>query len=282
MNALDKNPHQIIRLTEFTARLGSGVSADGRRRGAGFVEAGKPAAISPRRASRSARLLPDAREGRTTAEVDVVRIERAVREMLLAIGEDPERDGLRETPRRVAKVYRKLFAGLRQDPAVHLSRADEQETEDLVAVRNIEFFSVCERHLLPFFGLAHIAYRPSGNRVVGLSKLARAVEGFARRPQVQERLTGQIADAVAEHLGAAGVAVVCEARQTCTAMRGGGEAGSIVTTAAFRGVFEDDHVEREHAVYLLGVGPSGGSGCVQRRISMCRCDGELTRSPGGM
>ncbi len=199
-------------------------------------------------------------DGRPGGEIDVRRIERAVREILLAIGENPERDGLRDTPRRVAHAYRELFAGLREDPAVHLGRVSEQAAEDLVAVRDVEFFSVCEHHLLPFFGRAHIAYRPSGNRVVGLSKLARTVEVFARRPQVQARLTGQIADAVAEHLGAAGVAVVCEAKHLCLAMRGVGKTHATTMTAAFRGVFADDPVEREHALRLLGVSSRGRSG----------------------
>lgn len=259
MNALGPSPRRIIRLLDLSARPGIGAAPRLRDRDARWNEAVSSAEQHPSVAQEAGQ---GRRGGIGQAEsgIDVLRIEWAVREILLAIGEDPKRDGLRDTPRRVARAYRELFAGLRQDPAVHLGRVIEQEAEDLVAVRDVEFFSVCEHHLLPFFGRAHIAYRPSGNRVVGLSKLARTVEVFARRPQAQERLTGQIADAVVAHLGAAGVAVVCEAQHTCMAMRGVSKAGSTITTAAFRGAFKDDLVEREHALRLLGLSPGGRSG----------------------
>lgn len=134
------------------------------------------------------------------AQFDAARVAAAVREILLAVGEDPDRDGLRETPARVARAYRELFAGLHEDPRRHLVRVFGESCDEIVLLRDIEFFSVCEHHLLPFIGRAHVAYLPDGNRVVGLSKLARTVEAFARRPQVQERMTAQIADALMEHL----------------------------------------------------------------------------------
>jgi len=142
------------------------------------------------------RTVPPARsEG-----IDLPRIEQAVREILLAIGEDPDRDGLLDTPKRVAKSYRELFRGLWEDPAVHLRRTFTQTHDEVIILREIEFCSLCEHHLLPFIGKAHVAYLPTGGQVVGLSKLARTVEVFARRPQVQERMTDQIADALVEHL----------------------------------------------------------------------------------
>jgi GTP cyclohydrolase I len=184
--------------------------------------------------------------------VDLDRIERAVREILLAIGENPDRDGLLDTPARVARAYRDLFAGLRQDPAAPPGSVFEEATEGDVVVRGIEFFSVCEHHLLPFFGQAHVAYRPTGGRVVGLSKLARTVEVFARRPQVQERLTGQVAGALMRHLRPAGVLVVVEAQHMCMAMRGVGKTGSMTLTTAARGVFETDAAARNEILRLLG------------------------------
>lgn len=184
--------------------------------------------------------------------VDLDRIERAVREILLAIGENPDRDGLLDTPARVARAYRDLFAGLRQDPAAPLGTVFEEATEGDVIVRGIEFFSVCEHHLLPFFGQAHVAYRPAGGRVVGLSKLARTVEVFARRPQVQERLTGQVADALMRHLRPSGALVVVEAQHMCMAMRGVGKTGSTTLTTAARGVFEADAAARNEILRLLG------------------------------
>lgn len=184
-------------------------------------------------------------------EVDMPRIERAVREILLAIGEDPDRDGLVDTPRRVARSYRELFRGQREDAGVHLSRVFEQRHDDVVLVRDIEFFSVCEHHLLPFVGRAHIAYLPSNGQVVGLSKLARTVEVFARRPQVQERMTNQIADALMEHLEPRGVAVVVEAEHLCMKMRGVNKTRSTMLTTALRGSFKADRAFGAEVISLM-------------------------------
>lgn len=186
-----------------------------------------------------------------TGGVDTARIERAVREILSAIGENPDRDGLLETPARVARAYATLFGGLHEDAAGPLSRVFEQECDDVVIIRDIEFHSVCEHHLLPFFGRAHVAYLPSGGRVVGLSKLARTVEVFARRPQVQERLTGQVADALVEFLAPAGVCVVVEAAHMCMQMRGVSKSGSTTITRALRGVYADDGDARRDVLELL-------------------------------
>ena len=168
--------------------------------------------------------------------VDRPRLERAVREMLLAIGEDPTREGLVDTPARVARAWQELFSGLGEQAGVHLARTFVQESEDLVTLSDIEFTSFCEHHLLPFTGVAHIGYIPHG-RVVGLSKLARLVEGYARRPQVQERLTSEIADAVMEGIGADGCAVVIEATHACMTIRGIHKPGSKMVTSAMRGGF---------------------------------------------
>jgi len=201
-----------------------------------------------------ATLRPTADDGPADASsVDLARIERAVREILLAIGEDPNRDGLIDTPRRVARAYRDLFAGLRQHPGDHLRRVftHERAGEDLVAVRDIELFSMCEHHLLPFTGRAHVVYVPSGERVVGLSKVARTVDVFARRPQLQERLTAQIADAFVEHLEARGVAVVVRAEHLCMKMRGVGKQQARMVTTACRGVLAQNPTLRAEALSLL-------------------------------
>jgi len=188
------------------------------------------------------------------APFDLPRIERAVREMLLAIGEDPERDGLQETPARVARSWGELFAGLRQSPDHHLERTFEQESEDLVTLRDIEFSSVCEHHLLPVFGHAHVAYLPAGRRVVGLSKLARTVEVFARRPQLQERLTAQVADALMDHLEPQGALVVVEAEHMCMRIRGVRKREPVMITIAHRGAFSADARLRQETLGLLGFG----------------------------
>ena len=185
------------------------------------------------------------------AVFDGERIERAVREILWAVGEDPDRDGLAETPRRVARAYAEMFRGLHESPAVHLSRVFEQQHDDVILVRDIEFFSVCEHHLLPFVGKAHIAYLPGDSRIVGLSKLARTVEVFARRPQVQERLTNQIADAIDEHLMARGVAVVVEAEHFCMKMRGVNKPASQMITSTLRGAFRDDREQGAEVLNLI-------------------------------
>lgn len=185
--------------------------------------------------------------------VDTARIERAVREILIAVGEDPDREGLEETPQRVARAYREILAGLRQDAARHLGRVFEHRTagDDLVVVRDIEFFSLCEHHLLPFAGVAQVAYLPDKGRVVGLSKIARTVDVFARRPQLQERLTGQIADAIGTHLQARGVAVVVQAEHMCMKMRGVGKHRADMVTTAFRGLLDRSTALRAEALELL-------------------------------
>lgn len=171
--------------------------------------------------------------------MDTEKIEQAVRLFLEGIGEDPDREGLKGTPDRVARMCREIYGGLEQDAGVHLSRTFEAQNNDLVLVKDIDLFSTCEHHLLPFYGKAHIAYIPDG-RVVGLSKLARTVEVFARRPQIQEQLTAQIADAIMEHLKPAGVMVVIEAEHMCMTMRGVRKPGTQTVTVACRGCFEND------------------------------------------
>jgi GTP cyclohydrolase I len=168
-------------------------------------------------------------------EVDLGRIERAVREILLAVGENPDREGLQNTPGRVARSYAELMIGLRSDPRVHLRTVFHERYDEVVLLRDIEFHSLCEHHLLPFTGRAHVAYLPGG-KVVGLSKLARLVEGFARRPQVQERLTTQVADALMEELNPIGAACVIEAVHTCMTIRGVRKPGSAMVTSALRGI----------------------------------------------
>jgi GTP cyclohydrolase IA len=185
--------------------------------------------------------------------VDLPRIEAAVREILLAIGEDPEREGLLETPQRVARMYEELFSGLRKDPAVVLRKTFTEKYDEMVLVKNIGFESMCEHHLLPFFGKAHIAYLPNGH-IVGLSKLARIVEIYSRRPQVQERMTQELADLVMQELNARGVGVVVEAAHTCMAIRGVRKTDSICTTSAMRGVFQSNLSTRSEFMALIQTG----------------------------
>ena len=185
------------------------------------------------------------------ARVDLPRIERAVREILLAVGEDPNREGLLKTPNRVARAYAELFAGLQDDPCRHLKTVFTENYDEIVLLRDIDFHSVCEHHLLPFTGRAHLAYLPAG-KVVGLSKLARLVEGFARRPQVQERLTTQIADALMNELNPAGAACVLEASHTCMTIRGAAKPGAIMVTSALRGIFKDNPASRAEVLSLMG------------------------------
>src|SRR5687767_4015655 len=165
--------------------------------------------------------------------IDFERIAAAVREILLAVGEDPDREGLRATPMRVARMYAELFAGLRIDPAQYLSTAFTENYDELVVLRDIPFNSMCEHHLMPFEGVAHIAYLPDG-KIVGISKLARVVDAFSHRPQVQERLTNQIADILTESLAAKGVAVVLKATHTCMTCRGVKKSGSVMVTSSLR------------------------------------------------
>jgi GTP cyclohydrolase IA len=184
--------------------------------------------------------------------VDLARIEKAVREILIAVGEDPDRDGLVRTPARVARAYAELFAGLRVDPKQVLTTVFEAEHEELVLVRDIEVFSLCEHHLLPFRGVAHIGYIPgTSGRITGLSKLARLVEVYARRPQVQERLTSQVADLLMAQLDARGVIVVLECEHMCMAMRGIQKAGAKTVTSAVRGLFHCDEKSRSEAMSLI-------------------------------
>jgi len=183
-------------------------------------------------------------------KVDLQRIAAAVREILLAVGEDPDREGLVATPMRVARMYEEVFAGLRQDPSTHLKAVFTEKYDELVVLRDIPFHSMCEHHLLPFMGHAHVAYLPDG-RIIGISKLARVVEGFARRPQVQERLTSQIADLLMEHLQAKGVAVIMEATHVCMTCRGVQKPGSLMVTSAMRGRCKSDARTRSEVLMLL-------------------------------
>ena len=184
------------------------------------------------------------------AAVDLPRIEKAVREILLAVGEDPDREGLLKTPNRVARAYAELMAGLRTDPRTHLTTVFRERYDEIVLLRDIQFHSLCEHHLLPFTGRAHVAYLPDG-KVVGLSKLARLVEGFARRPQVQERLTTQIADALMEELQPIGAVCVIEATHTCMTIRGAKKPGSMMVTSALRGIFKDNPSSRAEVLGLI-------------------------------
>ena len=183
--------------------------------------------------------------------VDREKIQTAVRMILEAIGENPEREGLLETPARVARMYEEIFRGLRENPQDHLEKLFSEEHEEMVLVKDIPIYSMCEHHLLPFFGKAHVAYIPRRGRVTGLSKLARVVEGFARRPQLQERLTSQIADAIMEKLSPHGVLVVMEAEHMCMTLRGVNKPGSKTITSAVRGSFQKNEVTRAEALALI-------------------------------
>ncbi len=195
--------------------------------------------------------LDEPHEGKIPATaVDHPRIERAVREILAAVGEDPDREGLLETPARVARMYAELFSGLRDDPRLHLKKFFTEKYDEVVLVRDISFNSVCEHHLLPFMGHAHIGYLPNG-RVIGLSKLARVVESVARRPQVQERMTETIADLLVSELDAKGVAVVIEATHTCMTIRGVRKPGSLCLTSAMRGIFRSHVSSRAEVMTLI-------------------------------
>ena len=183
--------------------------------------------------------------------MDLEKIENAVRDILEAIGEDPDREGLVETPSRVAKMYAEIFSGLSEDPHQHLKIFNEDNNEEMVIVRDIPLYSMCEHHLIPFMGKAHIAYIPNAGRVIGLSKLARIVDVYAKRPQLQERLTAQIADFLYEALQPKGVAVVIEAQHLCMTMRGARAAGSETQTSALRGTMRSDAKTRAEVMTLL-------------------------------
>ena len=188
-----------------------------------------------------------------TSPVDQPRIALAVREILEAIGEDPERSSLIETPERVARMYAELFAGLHSDPARHLQKCFEEQFDELVLVREISFNSLCEHHLLPFMGVAHVGYLPNG-RIAGLSKLARVVEEVSHRPQVQERMTEQVADLLDKELDAKGVVVVLEATHTCMTIRGVRKPGSLTVTSAVRGLFKTNQSSRAEVMSLINRG----------------------------
>ncbi|MDQ0337662.1 GTP cyclohydrolase I [Caldalkalibacillus uzonensis] len=187
----------------------------------------------------------------TKQEVDKVKIEKAVRMILEAIGEDPAREGLLDTPKRVARMYEEVFSGMRTDPGQFFNVIFGEDHEELVLVKDIPFFSMCEHHLVPFFGKAHVAYIPREGRVTGLSKLARAVEAVARRPQLQERITSTVADTMMEKLNPHGVVVVVEAEHMCMTMRGVKKPGAKTVTSAVRGCFEHDAAARAEVFSLI-------------------------------
>jgi GTP cyclohydrolase I len=200
-----------------------------------------------RRADRAAPVTPA-----PDRSIDAARIEAAVREILIAVGEDPDRPGLVDTPARVARAYAETFAGLAQDPYEVLATTFDEDHDELVLVKDIPMYSTCEHHLVPFHGVAHVGYIPGADgRVTGLSKLARLVEVYARRPQVQERMTRQVADALYEALKPQGVIVVIEAEHLCMAMRGIRKPGAITMTSAVRGIFRDNAATRSEAMGLI-------------------------------
>ena len=192
----------------------------------------------------------DATQSESASKVDYARMENAVREILIAVGEDPDREGLRDTPRRVAKMYAEMFSGLHADPRPILKKVFTEQYDEIVLVRDISFCSMCEHHLLPFMGKAHIGYLPDG-KVVGLSKLARVVEVIARRPQVQERMTEDIANLLLDELNAKGVAVVIEATHTCMTIRGVRKPGSLCVTSAMKGLFRTNLSTRSEVMQLI-------------------------------
>ncbi|MDI3508138.1 MAG: cyclohydrolase [Clostridiales bacterium] len=183
--------------------------------------------------------------------VDQQKIEQAMRMMIEAIGEDPEREGLKDTPKRVARMYAELFSGIEENPRKYLEVWFNEDHEEMILVKDIPFYSMCEHHFLPFVGKAHVAYIPTKGKVTGLSKLARVVESVARRPQLQERLTSQIADILMECLDAQGVVVVIEAEHMCMSMRGVKKPGTTTVTSAVRGIFRRDAKSRAEAFALI-------------------------------
>ncbi|MBN2137458.1 MAG: GTP cyclohydrolase I FolE [Sedimentisphaerales bacterium] len=191
--------------------------------------------------------------GKKAKAIDSKRIERAVKEILLAVGEDPDREGLRDTPQRVGRMYAELLGGMREDPKVHLRSIFTENYDEIVVLRDIPFYSICEHHMMPFIGSAHVAYLPTG-AVLGISKLARIVECFARRLHTQERLTYQIADFLMTHLETRGVAVVLEASHSCMTIRGIKKPGSEMVTSALRGIFRKDPKSRSEVLSLMHSG----------------------------
>ncbi len=186
-------------------------------------------------------------------KVDTEKIEKAVKNILLAVGEDTKREGLQRTPERVARMYEELLGGMNEDPTVHLSSVFTENYEEIVLLRDIPFYSICEHHLMPFIGSAHIAYLPSG-MILGVSKLARIVDCFARRLQTQERLTSQIADLIMDRLKPQGVTVVLEASHSCMTIRGIKKPGSVMVTSALRGIFKKDPRSRNEVLSLMRNG----------------------------
>lgn len=183
--------------------------------------------------------------------MDLEKLEQAVRMILEAIGEDPNRQGLQDTPKRVARMYAEMFKGLKQDPAQYLTVAFTDQHEEMVLLKDIALYSMCEHHLLPFIGKAHVGYIPQGGRLVGISKLARVVESLSRRPQVQERLTTQIADVIERSLKPRGVVVVIEAEHMCMSIRGVQKPGVLTVTSAVRGIFREKEATRAEAFSLI-------------------------------
>lgn len=184
--------------------------------------------------------------------MDTERIEKAVREILIAVGEDPDREGLLDTPKRMARMYEEIFSGLKEDPGRHLQvYFQEEKYEEMVLIKDIPFYSVCEHHLVPFFGKAHVAYLPRGGRLTGLSKLARVVDSVAKRPQLQERLTAKVADLIMEKLQPYGVMVVIEAEHMCMTMRGVKKPGSKTITSSVRGTLESDPKSRAEVLAMI-------------------------------
>lgn len=187
----------------------------------------------------------------TVKDMDTARVEKAFLEILEALGEDPNREGLKETPARVARMYQEIFSGMDEDPSTFLDVSFTEYHDELVMVKDIPLYSMCEHHFLPFYGKAHVAYIPKGGKVVGISKLARVVEGYARRPQLQERLTSQIADCIYDTLKPRGVAVIIEAEHMCMTMRGIHKPGSRTVTSAVRGAFETANQTRAELFSLI-------------------------------
>jgi GTP cyclohydrolase I len=179
------------------------------------------------------------------------KIEKAIKEILVAIGENPHRSGIKDTPARVARMYAELFAGVEKDPGKEITLFHNEDHEEMIIVKDIPFYSICEHHLVPFFGKAHVVYIPTKGKVTGLSKLVRVIEGFARRPQVQERLTSQVADCLMARLAPRGVLVIIEAEHLCMSMRGVKKPGSVTVTSAVRGVLQKNAKTRSEALALI-------------------------------
>ncbi|MDD8032397.1 MAG: GTP cyclohydrolase I FolE [Acidobacteriota bacterium] len=190
--------------------------------------------------------------------MDLAKIERGVRLILEGVGEDPDRPDLRGTPRRVARMYAEILGGLHESPETYLRQVHEERHDEMVLIKNIPLYSMCEHHMLPFAGVAHVAYIPKGGRIVGLSKIARVVETLSRRLQVQERLTKQVADIIMDHLDPLGVIVVIEAEHMCVSMRGAKKPKSVTVTSAVRGLFRSRSVPRLEAISLIRGGFSSG------------------------